>query len=691
MVIKDPLGFSETRRFFSMADHRMSHLKLRRKERPLGRAPGALLVGLLSLLLALPWSGPGTAAETEKAKASGVDGGRTISREGITLDLVVERLGKDREGGELRDGDDIVLGFKVRDTATGAPMTSLQPAAWIDPHTPPGQGALVKPGTSCQDKIKQFLQGSLAYRPEMDLNTYHILALNDRRSISVIDPHLGFYVSKLITSIPLKSNGEDWVLADYGNRLFVTLPKVSQVAVIDTRAWKVLAHIDAPENPRRIALQPDGKYLWVGNDGVGSGAHSGVTVVDWAAQKVAAVIPTGPGHHEIAFSNDSSTAYVSNADGGTVSLIDVARLEKVKDIRTGENPVSMAFSSAARALYTAHSGDGRITVIGGGSREVMGTIEARPGLRSVRFSPDGRWGFVTNTQNSTVTILDAATNRVRHTVGVDERPDQIAFSSLYAYIRALGSDHVVSIQLSQIEGSGNIPVVRFPAGQKRPEEAASIGLADAVIPTPERDVMLIANPADKTIYYYMEGMLAPMGSFQTYGHEPRGILVVDRSLKETAPGYYSTNLSLPHSGTFDVAYLMDNPRLYHCFKLEVGQDPNRPGKAGPPIRIEFMSAQRDAIPGQELKWTFMIVDAQNHEPVSDLRDVQVITMLASGTWQNRAWAEPRGQGVYEASITVPGVGVYQTFFQCASKGVGVDDLPRMMFEARETPPGKAGP
>ncbi len=655
------------------------------------RAPGALLLGMLTFLLALHSCGGANAVETEKAKVSSVGSGRTISREGITLELVVERLGKDRERMDLREGDDIVLGFKVRDTATGAPMTSLQPAAWIDPHTPPGQGALVKPGTSCQDKIKQFLQGSLAYRPEMDLNTYHILTLNDRKSISVIDPHLGFYISKLITSIPLKSNGEDWVLADYGNRLFVTLPEVSQVAVIDTRAWKVLTHIDAPENPGRISIQPDGKYIWVGNDGLDPGSFSGVTVLDGASQKVAAVIPTGPGHHEIAFADDSSMAYVSNADAGTVSFIDVARLVKVKDFRTGEKPVSMAFSSAAKALYVAHSGDGSIAVIRGAEPEIVATIETKPGLRSIRFSPDGRWGFATNTLNNTVTILDAATNRLRHTVVVDDRPDQIAFSSLYAYIRALGSDHVVSIQISQIDGSESIPIVRFPAGQKRPEEASSIGLANAVIPTPERDVMLIANPADKTIYYYMEGMLAPMGSFQTYGHEPRGILVVDRSLKETAPGYYSTNLKLPHSGTFDVAYLMDNPRLYHCFKLEVGQDPDRPGKGGPPIRIEFMSAQRDAVPGQEMKWTFMIVDAENHEPVSDLRDVQVITMLASGTWQNRIWAESKGRGVYEASITVPGVGVYQTFFRCASKGVGVDDLPRMMFEAKEISRGKAKP
>lgn len=650
--------------------------------RPAGWTVSALVAVLLLLLHTATAPGQRTGLQSENVSTSGTGESNRVSREGISLEMVVERLGKGREGREVQDGDDILLGFRVKDTATGAPMTSLSPAAWIDPHTPPVQGALVKPGTSCQDKIKQFLQGSLAYRPEMDLNTYYILALNDKKSISVIDPHLGFYISKLITSIPLKSNGEDWVLADNGNQLFVTLPDVNQVAVIDTRAWKVTGHIDAPANPRRISIQPDGKYLWVGNDGNGTAGDGGVTVVDWADRKVAATLSTGRGHHEIAFSDDSGTAYISNSEDGTVSLIDVSRLEKIKDIKTGAMPVSMAFSTAAKALYVAHQGDGKIAVIGGHSRDATASIETAPGLRSIRFSPGGRWGFAANTQNNTVTILDAAMNRVRHTVEVDARPDQIAFSPLYAYIRPLGSDQVVSIQLGQLDSSEKLPIIRFPAGQKRPEEASRIGLADAIIPTPERDVMLIANPADKTIYYYMEGMLAPMGNFQTYGYEPRGIMIVDRSLKETAPGLYSTNLNLPHSGTFDVAYLMDNPRLYHCFKIEVQQNPDRPKKAGPPLKIEFLSAQRDVTVGKETKLTFVVLDSERNEPVTGLQDVRVLTMLASGTWQNRTWAQSQSDGIYEAQITVPKAGVYQVFFDCASRQVGIQDLPRLVLEAK---------
>ena len=38
------------------------------------------------------------------------------------------------------------------------------------------------------------------------------------------------------------------------------------------------------------------------------------------------------------------------------------------------------------------------------------------------------------------------------------------------------------------------------------------------------------------IYYYSEGMAAPMGNFQNYRRVPRAVKVVDRSLREEARG-----------------------------------------------------------------------------------------------------------------------------------------------------------
>ncbi len=87
------------------------------------------------------------------------------------------------------------------------------------------------------------MQGSLRSRPDVDLNAYYLLALNEEANISVIDPLLGFGGSKLLTMVLLKSPGEDWALTSNRSKLFVSMPLVNQVAVVDTTTWKVITDV----------------------------------------------------------------------------------------------------------------------------------------------------------------------------------------------------------------------------------------------------------------------------------------------------------------------------------------------------------------------------------------------------------------------------------------------------------------
>src|SRR3954454_20938179 len=69
-----------------------------------------------------------------------------------------------------------------------------------------------------------------------------------------------------------------------------------------------------------------------------------------------------------------------------------------------------------------------------------------------------------------------------------------------------------------------------PARLPRPTPAAGI------VQAPGENAVLVANPEDQIIYYYKEGMAAPLGHFQNYGKQPLAALVVNRSLRETRPG-----------------------------------------------------------------------------------------------------------------------------------------------------------
>src|SRR6185295_14050482 len=127
-------------------------------------------------------------------------------------------------------------------------------------------------------------------------------------------------------------------------------------------AFKVIGNADTGENPARVALQPDGRYLWVGNDAE-PGKESGVTIIDTETLQPVATIATGKGHHEIAFSDDDRYAFVTNRDDGNVSVIDIQAKARIKDVATGGVPISLDYSSQSGALYVADARQSVVSVI----------------------------------------------------------------------------------------------------------------------------------------------------------------------------------------------------------------------------------------------------------------------------------------------------------------------------------------
>ena len=205
--------------------------------------------------------------------------------------------------------------------------------------------------------------------------------------------------------------------------------------------------------------------------------------------------------------------------------------------------------------------------------------------------------------------------------------------------------------------------------------------ADSIVLAPEGNAVVLANPVDQTLYYYTEGLAAPMGNFQNYRREPLAVLIVDRSLRETKPGVYSTTVKLPAGGNYDVAFLTDSPRIAYCF--ETAADPNPRLKAARSIalRIESQIKETNLPVGQNFRLRFKLIETSTNKVKDDLEDVRVLTFLAPGTWQRRDLAKSVGHGIYEISLNVPEAGVYMVFVESSSMGVRYRDLPFLTLEA----------
>jgi len=626
---------------------------------------------LLPLFAVLVLPGPLTGWAGEIAPA----GVRAIEK-GIAIELTVVP--------ELKEGQEAVIRFRLSDQATGTPLAGASPAAWLD-------SAAARTAGTCTEAVEQLLGGSFFRRPAVDLNAYRVLALNDDASVSVIDPLSGFGGSKLLAQVKLESPGEDWALSADRARLYVSQPAAGKVAAVDTADWKVIAEIDAGSRPGRLALEPDGGRLWV------SAGRSGVAAIDTVSLKVAGWIAIGAAaeaaapedsRRDLVLSSDGRRLLVTDGKAQTLTVIDTARLAKIGEVALPAAPTSVVWSPLAHAAYVVAGEAGKIFAVDPDRLAVRATVAAEPGLGALRFAPGGRFGVVPNPAARRVHVLDVAANRIVQNGEAAGVPDQVVFSDTLAYVRQRESDSVLMITLAGLGEEGHaLSVADFPGGEHPPGLAGRAGdlatPADSIVRAPEPGGMLIANAADGAIYYYREGMAAPMGSFQDYGGHPRAVLVVDRSLKERSPGSYETVAHMPAPGHYRLAFFLDTPRTVHCFDVTVAADPmlaakrlrERPFEVAPQIESRTVTA------GQAAHLRFRITDPMTHQPVDGLKDVQVMAFLSSGSWQSRLKADFVGDGLYDAVFVPPGAGSFHVAVECLSGRLPFNRSPQVVLRA----------
>lgn len=632
-------------------------------------------------LLVLLWPKSATAAERpEESQALGamavaVPDVQHFEQNGIGVDFSLTPADPGETG--LRAGIDAVARLRLTDSRSQTPLGGSRPRAWITAR----RTAHPAEEATCADQIRSHLSGSLTGRADINLNSYLMLTLNSDRTITMINPQIAFSATKLETVIQLPANGADWVLSKNRRFLYVSLPEAGRLAVIDTISRRLVGTLSTGDGsaPTRLALQPDGRSVWVGLDGAAQ-----VAVVDTGTNTLVRRLDSGAGLHSLAFSADSRHAYVSNSANDTVSIFEIASLSRIADLQVAATPVALAYGKASRAIYVAALNADVVTMIDTDRQEVAGSVPVRRGNVAIGFEPLGRYALALNQLDSTVTIIDSATSKITTMVKVVKEPDQLVFTRHYAYIRGLQSEKFTLISLSELRERMPAPL-DIQAGTLPPGALpGEIGPASMIAPTPEGDSVLIANAPDSTIYHYSEGMMAPSGSFSNYKRLARGLLVLDRSLEEIAPGEFSAPVHLTIGGQFDVPILIDQPRVVHCFHVDVVDRMERDkASVGAALRVELLFPVGAVAAGKPTTFAFKVIDADSGEPVGGIRDLEALVFLPPGVWQQRPRVTEIGGGMFQFHLTLPRAGRYNVLFAAASRSIRLNDLPHGTLTARD--------
>jgi hypothetical protein len=206
-----------------------------------------------------------------------------------------------------------------------------------------------------------------------------------------------------------------------------------------------------------------------------------------------------------------------------------------------------------------------------------------------------------------------------------------------------------------------------------------MSLANAVFPIPDQGATVVANPADDQVYFYPEGATAASGSFQGHTLFPRAAQVVDRSLREEAPGVYAGRVRIPEEGDYLVAVMLSDPLLVHCFEFTAKPNEALQAAANLP-ELVHLNDNLNPVAGEPFALRFQLTDPDSGQGIEGLEDVFILANQIAGNWSSRSIATSLGDGVYEVELTIPNAGLYSVFFAVPSIGLNIDQSPSLSLQ-----------
>ena len=450
----------------------------------------------------------------------------------------------------IRIGETAFLYFRISDSVTTQPIRALRPESSVRQND--GEGAL----GACTAKMKAETRRFGSHTP-VQYNS-NIVALNSLEgSLSVIDPARTSLMFK--KKIELGGSGNDMALPWLGQFIYVTVePNV--LVVVDAVQMEVAHRLTVGTQPHHLVSQPDGKYVWVGND-----SDASVSVIATDTHRVIATIPVGRGHHELAVTEDSRYVAVTNQHDHTVTVISVRNLLPIGTVSVGQRPHGIAYGPLSRSFYVANEGDGTVTVIDISKGRVTDTISVGRGVRTIRFDNHGRLAYALNRAANTATIIDSRTNTAIDTIQTGVAPDDMVFEYDWAFIRNAGSADITIVSLHH---SGLFQ--NFPIGHRAPNQVEVPQEHTSLVSFGDGHHVLVPNPADGAVYQMMAGgVVGPSRVFSTKGQGTTRAVVYWKGVREISPGLYRRALTFEQPGRHEIGLYVSSPEVVTCFELTV--------------------------------------------------------------------------------------------------------------------------
>jgi len=255
------------------------------------------------------------------------------------------------------------------------------------------------------------------------------------------------------------------------------------VTLLDAAKLMPEATIELKDNdPRGLAVTPDGKYLLTANQKTGD-----VAVIDTATRKVVRRVPIGKNPEFLRVLPDGSKAFVTYEPGseggppkkqggkddddnepkipGQVAVIDLKTWKVIASIVGAPETEGIEFSKDNKRIAISNEGNDTVTVYDIATRKLLKTVDlhaqgSRP--RGIKLAPDGSYYVVTMENSNEMVILDPDFKVVK-SVPTGKGPYGVAFDKTGKHIVVAASRDSL---LQVFDATSHAKVAEIPVGKR---------------------------------------------------------------------------------------------------------------------------------------------------------------------------------------------------------------------------------
>ncbi len=304
--------------------------------------------------------------------------------------------------------------------------------------------------------------------------------------------------------------------------LVVVEKKASEIAFYNSDGTRV-AGVPVGETPHEMVLDPDGKLLYVSDNGVlwmdydGPGGNT-ISIIDIEQRKRVGVIPTGKyrrphglsidpasrrmlstsenpdsiflidldaravveaydnggkAPHMVMFTPDGKWAFASNSNSDTVGAVEIGT-GKLELIEGCGRPQGGALNADGSRYYVTCSNSGTIQVIDTAARKAVGEIKTGPGVNRIGVTPDQKTlVYSIGGEDTKIGFADIASLEQTGVVELGGSPLSCSLSKdgKYAFAGVQDNDEIYVVSVAERKV---VQVIKTPEGHG-PDPVMEIG------------------------------------------------------------------------------------------------------------------------------------------------------------------------------------------------------------------------